>query len=666
MLTCWAALSIVASAICLVWVLLEKLVGIRLAAFADFSTVVISTASSAMALAAIVAWKSQWSDAQAALVIDERMALKDAISTALSIPRDADPEAARLVIARAETLAASCQPARVQALTFDRAWYVVSAIALATLLSVRFLPSFASDSGRAAVFERIDSDQARQAIAQVSEELKSVPEAVDPQAQSELEDIERELRGERESPGAALQQAADALDRAADRREEDAARERESDDRLREALQAVRNSRDPATSELAKAVEDADFDRAATQARELAERQSRMTEDERREVSQELEQLADSLEELSRDSAKSTDQPQSSESPNSEHQNQSVKEMSEALKDAARQLRESKQSAVNSQDQSEVGEKNPNDAANEPTNGDDTTQNSSSDRGSEQQNRRDEQRSQKSDESKTPSSEQTRESTTESTSEDPSRSNQRERAERQQGSQQQSESAADQNRQERTPVGESAEQSGQSEQRPSQQQQSQGQNQRDAMRQLAERLEKAADRGEQSKRQEGAAERLRQQADDMRGASTPAQQEKLQQIKDRVARSEKSRQGPGQSAGDGAQKGPQQAASTQEFSPERLESVDARPTQVDPDVRRRMLSEIDGSGDDGATGDVQWRRSVEEAAKGAEKAIERRGVPRERRDFVRRVFQRYVERTKEEPSNAPARPAEDVPAGGGR
>ena len=657
-------LLIAASALCLSWVLFDKLVSTRLSTTADLSAVAIGGFAIALSLSGCLAWKSRLSDAQAALIIDERMSSKDAISTALSIPEGSDPDAARLVISRAEVLAAGCRSSTILPLSCDRSWYCVAGLMLATLISARFVPSLATDLGSRPIFEKVESDQARQAIAQATAELQSVPDAVDAQTQSELVEIERELLGERENPGEALQQVADALDRAADRREQEAARERDADDRLREALQAARKSNEKTGSELAQAVEEADFDRAVQKARELEESQRQMTEDERREVSEELERLADSLDQITREKPQTPEQQQSADSDaDRSNDNQSVKDMSEALKDAARQLREPQQDSSSSQEGSQDDKNQNREERSDRRDSEATDQDPASDRNSDSRQRQEQSGQQQSDQSR--QSGETRES--QSGREEQSQSGQRQESARQEGQQQNTDTGAEQRREQNAAEGQSAEQGGERNQSADQKQGQQGQSQQNGMRRLAERLKQAAERGDKSEQHDATAERLRQRADDMRGASTPTQQQELRELKERMGRAGRDQKAPGQSAGEQSAQGPKQAQSTSDsYQPERLESVDARPNEVDPNVRRRMLSEIEGSGDGGATADVQWRRSVEEAAKGAEKAIERRGVPRERRDFVRRVFQRYVDRAKVQEQTAPARPAEDVPAGGGR
>ncbi|MFZ4574445.1 MAG: hypothetical protein ACOYN0_08615 [Phycisphaerales bacterium] len=174
---------------------------------------------------------------------------------------------------------------------------------------------------------------------------------------------------------------------------------------------------------------------------------------------------------------------------------------------------------------------------------------------------------------------------------------------------------------------------------------------------LAEQLRQAAKNQSDKNLSREQADRLRRKADELMRTASPEQRRQLEELARRVG-SDPSKQsaappppgGPedGRAGGPGTEQraGPR-VAETQQLPERRTEIVDARPDSIEKGVKRRTISELergpDGGG--GGAGGSALDEGVRDAVKGAERAIEQHNVPRERRDLVRRVFQRYVERS---------------------
>lgn len=78
------------------------------------------------------------------------------------------------------------------------------------------------------------------------------------------------------------------------------------------------------------------------------------------------------------------------------------------------------------------------------------------------------------------------------------------------------------------------------------------------------------------------------------------------------------------------------------------ETFDARPNEIPPDAAERVVARWfsdEGVDRSGATSRRETAEAVREAREGAERAIDQQVVPRRHADLVRRVFQRYAERT---------------------
>jgi hypothetical protein len=170
------------------------------------------------------------------------------------------------------------------------------------------------------------------------------------------------------------------------------------------------------------------------------------------------------------------------------------------------------------------------------------------------------------------------------------------------------------------------------------------------MQRLAEKLREAAKNQSDRAMSQQRAEELRRKAEEMLRTASPEQRRQLEELARRMGPSGREG-GPSEGPGLEGRSGPRLA----ETPPPReraTEIVDARPSRIEPGVRKRTISEMEGSGEPGESGGGATGLSdgVRDAVKSAERAIEQHNVPRDRRDLVRRVFQRYVERSTKPPT----------------
>jgi len=175
---------------------------------------------------------------------------------------------------------------------------------------------------------------------------------------------------------------------------------------------------------------------------------------------------------------------------------------------------------------------------------------------------------------------------------------------------------------------------------------------------LRKQLERMAERGESAQEKQRSAEKLREQAERMLDGASPEQREQLEELAREMAR-QNQRDGDGEPGG-GAGTGPRRAEGAQPTPSGNWETedVDARgEVSGAPENDGRVIAEWFGKDGEqaagaGSAGSGTGAGSVvDEAAKGAERAVERRAVPRERRELIRRVFERYRQRAAERESN---------------
>ena len=167
-----------------------------------------------------------------------------------------------------------------------------------------------------------------------------------------------------------------------------------------------------------------------------------------------------------------------------------------------------------------------------------------------------------------------------------------------------------------------------------------------AMERFRRQLDRMADRRPGAENQQRNADRLREQAERMLEQATPEERRELERLA-REAMGEG--EDPGLAGtGDRPEATGAQAAPTREWD---AEPFDARgePSESTP-TDGQVIAEWFGDDEtrpstgEAATGSGP---ALQEAARGAERAIERRAVPRERKDLVRRVFERFRQRAAE-------------------
>lgn len=165
---------------------------------------------------------------------------------------------------------------------------------------------------------------------------------------------------------------------------------------------------------------------------------------------------------------------------------------------------------------------------------------------------------------------------------------------------------------------------------------------------LRRELERMSERGERAREQRESAERLRERAERMLEEASPEQRRELEELAREL--SEGGSTG-GREGGSGRQVADGPRATEQ--SEWRFEDVDAGARADGEPGESRVLSEWFGeegerpAGRAGAGEARDRSRVLEEAARGAERAVERRAVPRERRELIRRVFERYRQRAEQ-------------------
>ncbi len=143
----------------------------------------------------------------------------------------------------------------------------------------------------------------------------------------------------------------------------------------------------------------------------------------------------------------------------------------------------------------------------------------------------------------------------------------------------------------------------------------------------ADRLDKDAARTREQ------AEDLRKRAQELLDDLSPEQREEL----DQLARELAERRGPAATP-----------PAPQDLAARQTESVDARPSELPPEARERVIAEW--YGDEDAPRDAKSRSQIisenlRGAAEGAQQAVEQQRIPPRYRDLIRRVYRQIEERS---------------------
>ncbi|MEZ6244239.1 MAG: hypothetical protein R3B57_14485 [Phycisphaerales bacterium] len=248
------------------------------------------------------------SPASAAGVVDEALALRDRLRSALELansPRGEDPAFVALSVAESERVAPQAQIRRAIPLRWEWTWGAWAAtLALAVTLAAA-LPRRETGAVKRDTVTLADRERAAESLAETAElvrELASKDPELDDASPDELEAIESlesELSEGRGDPEQAITESADALERLADEMDEQAeqrAMERDEFERLAQGLES--ESASPEVQRLAEALKAADLERAREAARDLMNMPQGATPAERERLAQDLERLAEQLDEL--------------------------------------------------------------------------------------------------------------------------------------------------------------------------------------------------------------------------------------------------------------------------------------------------------------------------------------------------------------------------------
>jgi len=245
---------------------------------------------------------------RAAILLDERLSLEDAVSSALEFSRKPDGAFTALAVRDAENLASGVHPSRAFPLRFGAFWAlwpICSGVAIAALM---FVPALERQTSP--VIE-VSEDDRQVATEEVAQAVQAVQEAIDESAAAQddiatpsqlqtLEQLQRELAEGTLDPQRARVEAADALQETATGLEKTAEqKERAARQTADELAQRLSESGDPETTEqareLAEALKQGDLESAREAARKLSERVNSLSPEQREQLARELERMADQI-----------------------------------------------------------------------------------------------------------------------------------------------------------------------------------------------------------------------------------------------------------------------------------------------------------------------------------------------------------------------------------
>lgn len=241
-----------------------------------------------------------------AALLDAAMGSHDRLRNAIALAGDLageDEVFASLAIQEGERLASDADPRQAAPVVFGWAWWAGPALLVVAVALGIWLPAWpAGGSGGEGRIPTLAEREA--AAAQIEEALASLREAViehqeiDAASAEEierLEALEGELRDAGRDPEEALAEAADALEQTARTLDEEAERALAEREAFEELTRDLQTSDDAMTRELAERLRSGDFAAASEAARELLNQSRQMSPDQRERLANELESLADRL-----------------------------------------------------------------------------------------------------------------------------------------------------------------------------------------------------------------------------------------------------------------------------------------------------------------------------------------------------------------------------------
>ncbi len=237
--------------------------------------------------------------APAAQELDDALGLHDSISTGVELESSrAEGPFEQLALADAERVAAETKPSRGVRIVDARPhrWWPILAAAFVGL-AIWLPPRGAVTQARAAAEQRAEQNAARERIAEVREqtelEIEAAPELVDEATRRDLEAlrrIEEELEQGFEDPEEAGAKAAQTLTEAAERMEEEAAQRRKTIEELSRRVSDTGRD-DP----LSDALSQGDFASAAEELSEMRRGLENASPEERRAIAERLRRAAEAI-----------------------------------------------------------------------------------------------------------------------------------------------------------------------------------------------------------------------------------------------------------------------------------------------------------------------------------------------------------------------------------
>ncbi|HLO39866.1 MAG TPA: hypothetical protein VK176_02495, partial [Phycisphaerales bacterium] len=272
----------------------------------------------ALAAASAWSWKNRWSPMRAAIEVDQRLLLKDRLSSGLALAgASSSPGFALLAITDAEALAPTIAGdhglVRALPIRFGRTWFTAAAAALVAA-SAWFLPQQTSTAHReqlARIADRTEASAIVQQAADAARELVQNSEldqsraALAQRQLQELDSITRELgsAGGSKAPQEAIVESSRTLEKLAGEvarsAQEDAGRVQEARRQLARAARQDGEQGDvasPTAQDLQRALREGDLTRARDAAQKLSQELDALPPAERETLAKDLERMADQLE----------------------------------------------------------------------------------------------------------------------------------------------------------------------------------------------------------------------------------------------------------------------------------------------------------------------------------------------------------------------------------
>lgn len=233
----------------------------------------------------------------AAACVDEALALRDRLSSALELAEDSDEDQifAQWAVRDAEQVAASVRVAQAVPIRGTRDWLLWPVLSTAAVAGILLLPPYLQQQ----------SEPSREELTQTRESIVRAAQIVEEQAAADgtmpvadramlerLSDIERELAEGRRTPQDARTASAAVLEERARELAEEAEREQAE---LQQKIRQISTDPDSPISDLADALRRGDFAQASERLRELGDQTPALDDETRRRIVEDLRQIARQL-----------------------------------------------------------------------------------------------------------------------------------------------------------------------------------------------------------------------------------------------------------------------------------------------------------------------------------------------------------------------------------